>query len=63
MFLVLSNSGAIVETLLEPETADRRARALGGLIVPLTATEDFRAGERERRETRAAPFRPIPDVR
>jgi len=63
VFLVLSNTGAIVETLLDASSAVRRAVALGGLIVPLTATDDFRAGAQHRRDVRAAPFRPVPDVR
>lgn len=62
VFLVLSNSGAIVETLLDEDNAGRRATALGGLVVPLTATHDFRADEQRRRDVRAAPFRPVPEV-
>jgi hypothetical protein len=63
VFLVLSNTGAIVETFLDAENAVRRAVALGGLIVPLAATDDYRADAQQRRDVHAAPFRPVPDVR
>jgi hypothetical protein len=39
VFLVLHGDGSLYASMLDGERADKRAQQIGGLLVPLTATD------------------------
>jgi hypothetical protein len=65
VYLILSSVGKIFDTVLDEGVADHRAKTVGGLVVPLTPTRDYRSAPgqpAERPAPSVAPFRAVPDV-